>query len=84
MKSCLIVFPIMLFLMAFSAFSLAGEKKDHICFHTVDADKDKKVTFQEFEKYYGNNEEHFKRIDRNNDGVLTHEEYHESLGHGAS
>lgn len=53
----------------------AGEK-DHLCFRTVDADRDNTVTFQEFAKYFGEDPETFKVADRDKDGKLTHDEYH--------
>lgn len=65
-------------------FCIANEQQDHICFKIIDADKDGEVTIQEFEKYFGNDNEKFKKIDLNKDGKLSHDEYHKSLGHGAS
>jgi hypothetical protein len=62
----------------------ADERKDHICFRTMDADSDGKVTFQEFEKYYGDDKGKFNSADLNQDGRLTHDEYHNLLGHGSS
>ena len=60
------------------------EDKGHICFNTIDSNKDNRVTFEEFVKYLGDDRERFTRVDQNEDGELTHEEYHDSLGHGAS
>lgn len=60
------------------------EEKGHICFNTIDSNKDSKVTFEEFVKYLGDDKEGFTRVDQNGDGELTHEEYHISLGHGTS
>jgi Ca2+-binding EF-hand superfamily protein len=62
----------------------AEEEKGHICFKTIDANKDDRVTFEEFVEYLGEDREKFTRVDQNGDGELTHEEYHVSLGHGAS
>ena len=62
----------------------ADEKQEHICFRTIDADHDGKVTFQEFEKYYGDDKAKFNAADLNHDGRLTHDEYHNFLGHGAT
>ena len=62
----------------------ADEKKDHICFRTMDADSDGKVTFPEFEKFYGDDKDKFNSADLNQDGRLTHDEYHNLLGHGSS
>ena len=67
-----------------SAFCLAGAEKNHICFKIIDADKDGKVTFQEFKQYFDNDKEKFAAIDLNGDGNLSHAEYHQSLGHGAA
>ena len=67
-----------------SPWSLADEKRDHVCFRTLDADQDGRVTFQEFEEYYGSDPSPFKAADADQDGTLTHEEYHGLLGHGAN
>ena len=64
--------------------SSVEEEKGHICFHTIDSNKDNRVTFEEFVKYLGDDRERFTSVDQNQDGELTHEEYHEFLGHGAS
>ncbi len=61
----------------------ADEAKDHICFRALDADKDGRVTFEEFAKHYGTDEARFKAADADQDGQLTHDEYHALLGHGA-
>ena len=63
---------------------MAGEKADHICFRRIDADSDGKVTLKEFAVHYGSDEARFKAADSNEDGHLTHEEYHDFLGHGAA
>jgi Ca2+-binding EF-hand superfamily protein len=62
----------------------ADEEKDHVCFRTLDANKDGTVTFQEFEKVYGNDEEKFQKADTDKNGKLSHDEYHSILGHGSS
>jgi Ca2+-binding EF-hand superfamily protein len=62
----------------------ADENKDHICFRAMDADNDGKVTFQEFAKFYGDDRGKFNSADLNQDGRLTHDEYHDLLGHGSS
>lgn len=54
-------------------------KKDHICFRTVDEDKDGKVTFQEFMKVFGEDKKKFEAIDQDDDGNLSHDEYRQSL-----
>ena len=61
-----------------------NEEKRHICFKYVDTDKDEKVTYQEFKKIFGDDKTKFKAIDLNDDGKLSHDEYHQFLGHGAS
>jgi hypothetical protein len=63
--------------------TIANEEKGHICFRMIDSNKDNKVTFQEFKKYFGSDMEKFKAIDLNKDGTLSHDEYHKSLGHGS-
>ena len=62
---------------------LADENKDHVCFRVLDSNKDGNVTFQEFEKYYGNDQKKFNKADMDEDGKLTHDEYHHFLGHGS-
>jgi Ca2+-binding EF-hand superfamily protein len=65
-------------------FSFAEEEVKHICFRSVDADKDGKVTFQEFKKVFGDDRSKFDAVDLNKDGMLSHDEYHKSLGRGAT
>jgi hypothetical protein len=62
----------------------ADEKKDHICFKILDSKEDGMVTFQEYEKYFGNDKQKFNEADLDKDGQLTHDEYHNLLGHGSS
>ena len=62
---------------------LANEKKDHICFRIVDSNKDGEVTYQEFEKYFGKDNERFEEADLDKNGKLSHDEYHKLLGHGS-
>lgn len=62
----------------------ADEKTDHVCFRALDSNQDDRVTLQEFEKYYSGEEAKFKDADADQDGVLTHDEYHDLLGHGSS
>ena len=47
--SCLVVFAIFIS----TTLCSADEEKGHICFNTVDADKDRKVSFEEFAEYFG-------------------------------
>ena len=78
------VFLLMILISMISAnFSLANEKKNHTCFRIVDSNKDGEITFQEFEKFFGNDTERFKKADLNKNGRLSHDEYHELLGHGS-
>ena len=74
---------ILFLLISTVAFCLADEKKDHACFRALDSDQDDMVTFQEFEKAYGNDRQKFNDADMDEDGKLTHDEYHEFLGHGS-
>ena len=64
--------------------SIADENKDHVCFRALDSNKDGFVTFAEFERVYENDKEKFNLADGDKDGKLTHDEYHDLLGHGAS
>jgi Ca2+-binding EF-hand superfamily protein len=84
MRKWLFVCLVFTTFLSFSASSFGDEKKNHVCFRSVDADKNGKVTYQEFQEVFGNNKEKFQAIDGNRDGVLSHSEYHKSLGHGAS
>ena len=84
MKKTAIVLFITIFLILSVALCLADENKDHVCFRVLDSNKDGNVTFQEFEKYYGNDQEKFNKADMDGDGKLTHDEYHHLLGHGSS
>jgi len=66
------------------ALCLADENKDHVCFRVLDSNKDGMVTFHEFEQFYENDKEKFNEADVDKDGKLTHDEYHNILGHGSS
>ena len=81
-KTC-VTLLIAVFMICSTAICLADEEKDHVCFRALDADKDDMVTFQEFEKFYGNEKKRFIAADKDGDGKLTHDEYHDSLGHGS-
>ena len=59
------------------------EQKDHICFRTLDGNGDGKVTLEEFTGYYESGEDTFNKADLNKDGSLSHDEYHDILGHGS-
>ena len=74
---------IIIFLILSVALCFANENKDHVCFRVLDSNKDGNVTFQEFEKYYGNDQEKFNTADKDEDGKLTHDEYHHILGNGS-
>ena len=84
MKKTATVLLITTFLILSVAICLDDENKDHVCFRVLDSNKDGNVTFQEFEKYYGNDKEKFNKADTDEDGKLTHDEYHHFLGHGSS
>ena len=66
-----------------SNFCLVNKKKNHTCFRIVDSNKDGDVTFQEFEKFFGIDKERFKEADLDKNGKLSHDEYHELIGHGS-
>ena len=83
MKKLTVIFLMISISIASSNFCLAGEKKNHTCFRVVDANKDGEVTFQEFEKFFGNDTERFKEADLDKNGKLTHDEYHKLFGHGS-
>ena len=83
MKKTSAILLITIFLTSSVALCLADENKDHVCFRVLDSNKDGMVTFQEFEKFYGNDKEKFNDADMDEDGKLTHDEYHNILGHGS-
>lgn len=62
----------------------AEVKGAHLCFRVVDADRDGVVNFAEFAKHYGEDRPRFEAADTDQDGLLTHDEYHAVLGGGAS
>ncbi len=53
--------------------------EDHICFTRIDANQNDIATFEEFKKFYGDDLEKFKKMDQDDDGKLTHDEYEEYL-----
>jgi Ca2+-binding EF-hand superfamily protein len=83
MKKTATVLLVTFFLTLSVALCLADENKDHVCFRVLDSNKDSYVTFEEFDKYYGNDKEKFNKADKDEDGKLTHDEYHHILGHGS-
>ena len=84
MKKCFAMVLVVVCLALPASMGLADEKRDHICFRTLDTDKDGLVTLQEFEEFYGNDPAAFKAADADQDGALTHDEYQALLGHGAN
>ena len=83
MKKALIGLSVLWLVLAWTGWGVAGEKADHVCFRRIDTDQDGKVSFKEFAVHYGADEGKFKAVDGNGDGILTHDEYHDFLGHGA-
>jgi Ca2+-binding EF-hand superfamily protein len=83
MKKTATALLITIFLILSVAICLADGSRDHVCFRVLHSNKDGNVTFQEFEKYYGNDQKKFNKADMDEDGKLTHEEYHNILGHGS-
>jgi hypothetical protein len=71
-------------LLLWTGMCAATEGAGHICFQRVDANQDGVATFEEFAAHYGKEEKKFKACDTDGDGKLTHDEYHDFLGHGAS
>jgi Ca2+-binding EF-hand superfamily protein len=84
MQKTVTVLFITIFLTLSVALCLADENKDHVCFRVLDSNKDGYVTFEEFDKHYGNDREKFNKADTDEDGKLTHDEYHHILGQGSS
>ena len=84
MKKFVLPYLVVITIFISNALCFGNVEKSHICFRDVDADKDGKVTFQEFKKIYGDDKVKFEAIDLNDDGKLSHDEYHQFLGHGSS
>ena len=82
MKTIMIV-SVVLLTIALPAFSQDSDSRAHICFRTLDTDRDGQVTAEEFKRFYPDGEQLFGEADANRDGALTHDEYHALLGHGA-
>ena len=53
--------------------------EDHICFKRIDSNRDDIATFQEFEKFYGNDPKKYQEIDQDKDGKVSHDEYEDYL-----
>jgi Ca2+-binding EF-hand superfamily protein len=83
MKKLTVFFLMIIISITSANFCLANEKKNHTCFRIVDSNKDGEVSFQDFEKFFGNDTERFKEADLDKNGKLSHDEYHELLGHGS-
>ncbi len=84
MRKALVGLSLFCILVTWCGWGVAGEKADHVCFRRIDTDHDGKVTMKEFAVHYGTDEAKFKAADSNEDGNLSHDEYHEFLGHGAA
>ena len=82
MKKWLIMSCACTMILTWTGFGIAKEGSDHVCFRRIDADRDGKVTMKEFAVHYSHDEKKFKAADRDGNGLLTHDEYHEFLGHG--
>jgi Ca2+-binding EF-hand superfamily protein len=83
MKKLTVFFLMIIISISSTNFCLANEKNNHTCFRIVDSNKDGELTFQEFEKFFGNDAERFKEADLNKNGKLSHDEYHKLFGHGS-
>ena len=62
MKTYFSICFVIIAILTTSAFCLAGAEKNHVCFKIVDADKDGKVTFQEFKQFFDDGKEKFGAI----------------------
>ena len=83
MKKGMVCLSALWILTAWIGMAAAGDRAGHICFRRIDADQDGKVSLKEFAVYYGEDKDKFKAADTDGDGRLTHDEYHDFLGHGA-
>jgi Ca2+-binding EF-hand superfamily protein len=84
MMRILTVLLLAIFVLSIGPLALADESKDHVCFRALDTNQDGEVTLKEFERVYKDAADRFKAADADKDGKLTHDEYHDSLGHGSS
>ena len=84
MNKRITAFCLAAFIVATATLCWASEGRDHICFRALDSNQDGIVTMQEFETFYPDGKEKFNQADLNKDGKLTHDEYHDYLGHGSS
>ena len=84
MKKSVAVLLVGIFIISLAALCGADEQKDHVCFRIIDSNKDGKVTIEEFEKFFTDDDEKFNNADLNKNGTLSHDEYHTILGHGSS
>ena len=84
-RSMIVVLACVTMIVSLGASDLrASEHQGHVCFRTLDANQDGKVTMEEFTKAYPKKGQRlFEKADSNQDGVLVHGEYHDMLGHGA-
>ena len=73
-----------LMILLLAAPALAGEEQPHKCFSSVDLDHDGKLTPAELHQAYpGLDQDYFKGLDQDDNGLLNHDEYHDALGHGS-
>jgi hypothetical protein len=80
MKKQILLSLALFILIAPLSFCFADDSdEDHVCFTRVDSDQDDTATFQELEKFYGNDTEKFQKMDQDNDGTVSHDEYEEYL-----
>ena len=79
MKKLTVFFLMIIVSITSANFCLANEKKNHPCFRIVDSNKDGEDTFQEFAKFFGNDNERLKEADLDKNGKLSHDEYHKLL-----
>lgn len=57
--------------------------KSHVCFRTLDADHNSRVTWDEFHHGYPDyDRDKYQALDVDRDGELSHEEYHRALERG--
>ena len=54
-----------------------GHDHNHICFRQIDVNTDEKVTPEELKKFYPKKIGLFAKIDQDNDGSISHDEYEE-------
>ena len=82
MKKILLLISLSILLAAFVTPAYSSDHKKELVYDghlgDMDTDGDDELNWKEFKKYFAHAEEDaFKKIDANNDGLIDHDEWHE-------